>query len=301
MADTVLVTGSSTGLGREMALHLAGSGFRVYASMRSLAGREELEAEAQRRNVQLTVLALDVTDQSSVDAAIATIVRESGGIYGVVNNAGIGLRGYFEDLTDAEERAVYDANLFGGMAVTRAALPHMRAAGRGRILMISSIAGKVASPGLTAYCASKFAVEGFGEALALELRPFGIYVSIIEPGIIKTERWGVNRGTATRANDRQSPYFDLFQEHERLADRLVQRSTATPADVARVVEAALTAESPRLRYMIGRKAKMVVIARKYLPGELFERLYFGVVLRRVTRSKRGWNGWPRLTSTPRDT
>jgi NAD(P)-dependent dehydrogenase (short-subunit alcohol dehydrogenase family) len=281
--DSVLVTGSSTGLGREMALYLAEHGFQVYATVRDVSQADSLLASANERKTQLRVLPLDVTKGDSIVEAVQTIVAESGGIYGVINNAGVGLRGYFEDLADEEIRQVFEANVFGVMAVTKAVLPHMREAGRGRIIIISSIGGRIGSLGVSAYCATKFAVEGFGESLFQELAPLGLKVVLIEPGIIKTERWTTNRGTAQGARDQSSPYYSWFCQAEKESDQLVQASTATPADVAVVVHQALTVERPKLRYMIGRKAKLAVALRRWLPGETFERLYFGIVMRRVTR------------------
>jgi short-subunit dehydrogenase len=169
------------------------------------------------------------------------------------------------------------------MAVTRSVLPHMRAAGRGRILMISSVGGRIGSLGVSTYCSTKFALEGFSESLYMELAPLGIQVVIIEPGIIKTERWSSNRGTAAGALNPDSPYHVWFKQAEKESDALVEASTTTPEEVAQVVHRALSAAKPRLRYMVGRKAKLAVSLRRLLPGELFERLYFGLVIRRVTR------------------
>lgn len=286
MAESILVTGASTGLGREMALHLAERGFTVYATMRDTRDAESLLIDAANRNVRLKVLALDVTDATSIQNAVDSIVMETGTIYGVINNAGIGLRGYFEDLDDVEIRRMFDANVFGVMSVTRAVLPHMRKARRGRILFISSVGGRIGSLGVSTYCSSKFALEGFGESLFMELTPLGIQVSLIEPGIIKTERWTVNRGTGARATDPRSPYYAWFMKSEQEAEKLVQASTATPADVAAVVHHALTVEHPKLRYMVGRKAKMAVALRRWLPGDLFERIYFGIVVRRATQGEK---------------
>jgi NAD(P)-dependent dehydrogenase (short-subunit alcohol dehydrogenase family) len=282
-ADTILVTGASTGLGKAMALCLAERGFKVYATVRNPDDVALVKEAAARRGVEVPALTLDVTDRDSIQAAVEHVTSESGGIYGVINNAGIGLRGYFEDLTDAEIRKLYDANVFGVMAVTRAVLPHMRAAGRGRILMISSVGGRIGSLGVSTYCSTKFALEGFSESLYMELAPLGIQVVIIEPGIIMTERWKTNRGLAAGALDPKSPYHTWFKQAEKESDALVQASAATPEDVAEVAYRALTATKPRLRYMIGRKAKLAVSLRRLLPGELFERLYFGTVMRRVTR------------------
>jgi NAD(P)-dependent dehydrogenase (short-subunit alcohol dehydrogenase family) len=228
-------------------------------------------------------LPLDVTDPESIRQAVQTIVTESGGIYGVINNAGIGLRGYFEDLSAEEIRQVFDANVFGVMAVTKAVLPYMREARRGRIILISSVGGRIGSLGVTAYCSTKFAVEGFGESLFQEVAPLGVQVVLIEPGIINTERWTINRGLAKGALNPQSPYHAWFQQAEKESEQLVHASTATPADVAALVHRALTARRPRLRYMVGRKAKLAVALKRWIPGELFERLYFGIIMRRVTR------------------
>jgi NAD(P)-dependent dehydrogenase (short-subunit alcohol dehydrogenase family) len=283
MRDSVLVTGTSTGLGQEMALHLAERGFHVYATMRDLSRREALEAAARGRGVELSVMPLDVTDAASIETAVQTIGSESGGLYGLVNNAGVGLRGYLEDLADDEIRRVFEANVFGAMAVTRAVLPQMRRAGRGRIVFISSVGGRIGSLGVSAYCASKFALEGFGESLSLEVEPLGLRVVLVEPGIVKTERWTTNRAVARRADDPESPYYAWFRQSEKEADKLVKASTTSPAHVAAVVHHALTVERPRLRYMVGRKARLAVALRRWLPGELFERVYFGLVMRRVTQ------------------
>jgi NAD(P)-dependent dehydrogenase (short-subunit alcohol dehydrogenase family) len=283
MRETILVTGASTGLGKEMALHLAERGFEVYATVRDLGQADAVHAAARERSVGLRVLPLDVTDGESVQRAVQTIVSETGGVYGVINNAGIGLRGYFEDLSEEEIRQVFDANVLGVMRVTKAVLPSMREARRGRILLISSVGGRIGSLGVSAYCATKFAVEGFGESLFQELAPLGIRVVLIEPGIVKTERWTTNRGLARGASSPESPYYQWFRQLERESDQLVRASGATPADVAATVHTALTAERPRLRYMVGRKAKLAVSLRRWLPGESFERLYFGLVMRRVTR------------------
>ena len=283
MSESILVTGAATGLGREMALYLADRGFQVYGTTRDVRQAHDLNALARERKVQIRILTLDVTDRDSIRQAVHTIVTESGGIYGVVNNAGIGLRGYFEDLADEEIRKVFDANVFGLMAVTRAVLPYMREARRGRIILISSVGGRIGAPGVSAYCATKFAVEGFGESLFQEVAPLGVRVVLIEPGIIKTERWTTNRGVAKGALNPQSPYHKWFCQVEKESDQLVRASTATPVDVAALVHEALTAQRPRLRYMVGRKAKLAVALKRWMPGESFERLYFGILMRRVTR------------------
>jgi len=279
--STILITGAATGLGKETALYLAERGYHVYATMRDVKHSDSLATAALDRKAQLRILPLDVMDADSIQQAVRTIVAESGGIGVVINNAGIGLRGYFEDLEEEEIRQVFDANVLSVMRVTRAVLPHMRQAGAGRILFISSIGGRIGSLGVSAYCATKFAVEGFAESLMQEVAPLGLHVVLIEPGIIKTERWSVNRGLAKGANNPNSPYYAWFRQAEKESDQLVRASSATPADVAEVIHEAVTVKRPKLRYMVGRKAKLAVALRRWLPGETFERIYFGIVMRRV--------------------
>lgn len=283
--DSVLITGAATGLGLEMAVYLAERGFQVYATIQDLSQREALDAEAARRDVHLDVLRLDVNDQASIDEAVDTILQQAGGIYGLVNNAGMGMRGYFEDVSDAEVREVYETNVFGTMAVTRAVLPHMRAGHRGRIVVVSSVGGLIGSLGNGVYCSTKFALEGFGESLAQEVLPFGIYVTLVEPGVTMTPIFTVHRRRARRALDTSSPYYDWFMREEELVDAVARTSGIVPADVAKTVHRALTAKRPRLRYVVGWRASLLVTLRRYLPGELFERLYFGEVMRRVTKAQ----------------
>ncbi|MEA3337599.1 MAG: SDR family oxidoreductase [Chloroflexota bacterium] len=282
MANSVLVTGTSTGFGQEIALTLAERGFTVYATMRNLARRDALDASAQQRNIKLRVLQLDVTDSSSIERAVETVVEESGGIFGVVNNAGIMLRGYFEDLSDAEIRELFDTNFYGTLAVTRAVLPHMRKAGTGRIVIITSVAGKIGSPSGSAYSASRFAQEGFGESLRQEVEPLGITVSLIEPGITKTDSWTVDKGAGKNTSDPDSPYYAWFKNAEALFDRQMNDSSNTVQDVAAAVYKALSDPQPRWRYMVGRWARLVVNLRRIIPEELFAQVYFGEVMRRVT-------------------
>ena len=303
MKNSLLITGASTGLGLATSLYLAEQGFKVYATTPNLADRDAIELPAKKRNLKIRVLQLDITDQKSINKAVETIISECGGLYGLVNNAGTRLRGCFEDLSESEIRRLFDTNVFGTMAVTRTVLPYMRAARRGRIVMITSVAGKIGSFGVSAYCATKFAQEGFGESLVQELTPLGIQVVLIEPGIIKTEAWDLNRVVAEGAQNVSSPYYAWFNRLESLSDRLVETSSTTSLDVAKVVCKALTVKHPRLRYMVGRRARLVVALRRYIPGELFDRVYSRRVIRLVTgrddseTKRKGYNhaGGPRVS------
>jgi NAD(P)-dependent dehydrogenase (short-subunit alcohol dehydrogenase family) len=283
-ADVVLITGSGHGLGLETAVHLAQHGFRVVATVRDLGQRAAIEEAAAAGRVELDVVQLDLNDSASIHEAVASIVSSHGGIFGLVNNGSIGLRGCLEDTTDEEVRRVYETNVLGTITLTRAVLPHMRAAARGRIVNISSVGGRISAFGVGIYCSSKFALEGLSEALALEVQPFGIKVVVIEPGIIKTTRWSANRGTAAGAQDPSSPYYRLFQESEAAADRLVERSKTTPADVAKAVHHALTTENPKLRNIVGRPASVAVVARRYFPERMFDRLYHGTFMKRIRKA-----------------
>jgi NAD(P)-dependent dehydrogenase (short-subunit alcohol dehydrogenase family) len=279
--DAILVTGASTGLGLETAVHLAAKGFRVFATVRDPDAAADVQAAAAGRGGRLEVLQLDLTDTDTIDAAVESVVARAGGIFGLVNNGGVGLRGCLEDCTDEEIRRVFETNVLGTAAMTKAVLPHMRRAGCGRIVTVSSVGGRVCGFGVTMYCASKFAEEGFGEGLAQELAPFGIQSVLVEPGMIKTSRWAEHRATAAGAHDRRSPYHGLFWASEAIADRIVERSPTRPSDVARAIEQALTAAQPRMRYVVGRGATVVIALRRHLPPSVFERLYFGRYVRRL--------------------
>jgi NAD(P)-dependent dehydrogenase (short-subunit alcohol dehydrogenase family) len=283
--DAILVTGTSTGLGLETALQLATAGFTVFATVRDLSQRGAVLQAAADRGANLAVLHLDLTSPESIDAAVGTVVGATGGIFGLVNNAGVGLRGAVEDCADDEIRHVVETNVLGTIAVTRSVLPFMRAAGCGRIVTVSSVGGRVVGFGVTTYCATKFAQEGLGEGLAVELAPFGIQSVLVEPGIVKTARWADRRATARGAQDPASPYHDLFWASEAEADAIVERARIRPEDVARTIHRALTSDDPRMRYVVGRGAAAAILARRMLPETLFERLYYGRQVQRLMRRR----------------
>jgi NAD(P)-dependent dehydrogenase (short-subunit alcohol dehydrogenase family) len=279
-----MVTGAGSGLGMECALSLAKRNYRVYGTVLNAAEGSALETQAHSRNVQVRALQMDVTQQSQVAAAVETMLQEAGSVHVLVQFAGLGLRGFFEDLSLEEIRHVYDVNVFGIMAVTQAVLPHMRAARSGRIVITSSVAGRMGSMSISGYSSSKFAVEGFAECLSQEVAPFGIQVSLLEPGLIYTPHFTVNRNRARRALDPNGPYYTWFCQHEKLVDDLLRTNKVTPSEIADVVFSILNAKRPNLRYLVGVKAKAVVNLRRYIPGELFERIYFYFLRRMVTNS-----------------
>lgn len=281
--EAVIVTGGSSGLGLETALYLSQKGYLVYATMRDLSRQAEVEAQAARRGTTLRTLQLDVTDRASIDAAVHTVVDEAGGIYGLINNAGTGLRGCVEDLTVTEIRRLFETNFLGTISMAQSVLPHMRAAHRGRIIFMSSIAGRLGSPGISAYCATKFAVEGLAETLNQEIVPFGLRAILIEPGIIDTPHWHTsNRGLAQGALNPASPYYAMFQRQEAQAENIVRSSRNRPNDVAKAIYHALTSRHPKMRYVVGQPASILLTLRRHIPGELFDRIYFGLVRRALS-------------------
>ncbi len=191
MAQTILVTGSSSGFGRLMVETLARQGYIVFAGMRAVAGKnasaaEELRALAQREHLALQIVEIDITDDASVEQAIESLVGITGRLDVVVNNAGIAYSGPVEAFTLEQVQQQFDTNVFGVLRVNRAALPHMRKQGSGLLLQIGSIGGRMALPFLGLYGATKFALEGLTESYRYELAPFGIDAAIIEPGTYPT-------------------------------------------------------------------------------------------------------------------
>lgn len=287
-----LVTGAGSGMGMETALHLAFLGHRVYGSVCTEAEQNALETAASKRNVSVEILQFDVTRDDQVRPAIDAMLAETGRIDDLVQFVGIGLRGFFEDLDISEIERVFQINLFGLMRVTQAVLPYMRKARSGRIILTSSVGGRMASMGIGGYASSKFAIEGWGESLHQEMAPFNVQVSLLEPGLIRTPHFGIHRNVSRRAADPSSPYYAWFRRHESMVDGLLAKNSFTTEDVARVVDHILSVRRPRLRYVVGTKARLVLALRRYIPGELFQSFYWGAVRRAVTQPERTDRGDP---------
>lgn len=266
-----LITGASSGFGLLSAVELAGRGFRVFATMRDLSRQEPLLSAAAAAGVRVEVLQLDVTDPASIARAVAEVHARAGALEVLVNNAGIGVLGAFEDTSDAELRAAFETNVFGLAAVARAVIPGMRERRRGRIINVASVGGRVGSAGLAAYSASKFAVEGISEVLSFELGSFGVEVLIVEPGFYPTPMAGPGKRRLTpRAADPASPYharcaaIDAFMQHS------VDHGGPDPRAVARTIARAATDRRPRLRYPVGADARLVFLLKRVLPERTFE-------------------------------
>jgi short-subunit dehydrogenase len=273
-AKTILVTGSTAGIGRAVALHLARGGHRVIATGRTESKLAELSREAEAAGLAVETVRLDVTDGASIDAARAEVDRltDGRGLDVLVNNAGFGLGGPVESLTDGELRAQFDTNVFGLLAVTRAFLPKMRDRRAGTVVNVSSMGGRITFPYLGAYHATKYAVEAFSDALRLELRPFGVAVSLVEPGMISTEFSGRAVGTIEHKKDDASPYGALVRAGEGRWLRMERRMSAGPEVIARVVERIAASRRPRARYVAPFHAKLALFMKTLLPTRWFDAL-----------------------------
>lgn len=266
----VLITGCSSGIGKYTALEMARRGHRVFASMRNLESARFIQADAEKAQLTIELLQLDVTDPASVISAVQQVLKQAGAIDVLVNNAGRGSIGVVEDYTDEEIRSVFETNFFGAVRTTRAVLPAMRARRSGTIIMMSSVSGLRTFPFSSVYSASKFALEAISNGLRYELRPFGIRVVLIEPGNFQT-RSGLNMhfpkritpgsgeatsdplyATLARRPPNPFPSFPLGDAHE----------------IARLAADVAESDDPQARYLIGKDAQHLMD----LDGEQFEEL-----------------------------
>jgi len=267
---SVVITGASTGIGAACALHLDKLGLRVFAGVRRQTDAEALKSKASSR---LVAIALDVADSLSVSTAASAVAGAVGdaGLDGLVNNAGVVVTGPVEFLPLPELRRQLEINVVGQVAVTQAFLPLIRAA-RGRIVNMGSIAGRLATPFSGAYGASKFALEALTDALRLELAPWGISVSIIEPGAVATPIWekGMKNGAAMLAAAPPEAlvlYAEALEAFKRTSEHAA-KNAADPMDVARAVEHALTAAKPKTRYVVGRRARIGAAMALLVPDRM---------------------------------
>ena len=264
----VLVTGASSGIGKCCAEYLSQQGCRVYGTSR----RADLtDSERRSSNPNLfQMIQMDVTDESSVKKGIDHIITRESRIDVVVNNAGFAIIGSLEDTAIEEAKSQFETNFFGTLRVCRAVLPIMRQQRSGSIVSISSIGGLIGLPFQSAYCGSKFALEGAMEALRLEVRSFGIHVVLVEPGDIKTEI--TRHRQKTVESTRNSDYCSRFQKVVRLVES-GERNGPTPDPIAKLINQVIRMNSPRLRYTVGKISQRIgVPLKKILPSHLFESL-----------------------------
>ncbi len=277
--SSVLVTGASTGIGRATALRLAGEGWQVFAGVRRDADGEDLARAAHPRRGTLVPVRLDVTDAAQVEAALSTVAGQVGdrGLSALVNNAGTALGGPIEYLPVQVWRDQFEVNVFGQVAVTRAALELLRLGqdshgGHGRIVFVGSNSGRLATPMLGPYAASKFALEGLADALRMELHGTGVTVVVVEPGAVATPIWGKGRDLADRLDaelpaEARERYGDLIAA-ARSGIELQESSGVPPSAAADVVVRALQARRPATRYQVGLDGRVSVLAARLLPDRV---------------------------------
>ncbi|MEC5191060.1 MULTISPECIES: oxidoreductase [unclassified Arthrobacter] len=268
-----LVTGASTGIGYEAAWKLAARGFIVYAGARRVEKMESLKAHG------VNIVALDVTDEDSMSAAVGQVIAAHGRVDVLVNNAGYGSYGSLEEVELAEGRRQFDVNVFGLARMTQLVLPGMRAAGRGRIINVSSIGGKMYEPLGGWYHATKFAVEGLSDSLRIELKPHGIGVSIIEPSGTESE-WGTISGDSLLATSGRGPYMDQAKVVAAALASTVGSSMSTPPGViADAIVHAATSPKPKTRYPVGKGARAILLLRRLLPDRAFDVVIWNIYKR----------------------
>lgn len=283
------MTGATSGLGRAAAIYLAAQGCRVFAAGRSSKRRAALEELALQRQLPLSTVEMDVRDDSSVERAAAHIEAAGTSLDVLINNAGLAYVVPMEEIRMADLHEQFETNFFGAVRVTQRVLPGMRSRGRGRIINMSSMAGRLAFPMFGAYSGSKFAIEGMTDALRLEVYPFGIDVVLIEPGYIPTdmEQTALELGSGYREQLEHGPYANVYRGFVRAWRRGTQGTRTTAEDCAHVILRAIRDTPPRTRYTVTPGSQFLLWGKRLLPDRLRDRLMrrsFG--LERERRARR---------------
>jgi len=266
-----------------MAARFSSCGHFVFATMRDLSKQKPLLDELAKRNSAAKILPLDVTDKLSIKDVISEILTTKGHIDVLINNAGYGIGGSFEDLTEEEIRAQFETNFFGVQNVTREVIPVMRQQRSGTIINISSVAGLYALPSFGAYNASKWALEGFSESLFYELKPFGIRVSLIEPGTYPTTIFRENKRYAKNSFNSQSPYFPLSQFLDARVKEYVDGLQKDPEDIAKLAERIINSKNPPLRNFPDIQSRGTYFLKRILPFRIFSGLLLKGLLQGFNR------------------
>ena len=280
----ILITGTSSGFGLLIAARLAAQGHFVYATMRNLSKQKLLLDEVTERGGQVLVRELDVTRPETIAKVVEEIENHHHHLDVVINNAGFGLGGFFEDLEEEEIRYQMEVNFFGVQNVCRAVIPLMRERGSGYIINISSIAGQSGTPSLGAYNASKWALEGFSESLYHEMSMFGVSVVLVEPGSYPTKIFGDNATFAKGFDNPQSPYFNYSQHLRKFVKSAMHKSTKDPEDVARLVEKIVNTKNPKLRYISDFSSFIRVMGGRVIPPPVYSYIFRKVIYGNKTTS-----------------
>jgi len=268
-----VVTGSSSGIGLMTTVELASDGYRVVATMRDLGRSTKLENAAQKAGVldRLDLRRVDITEFDSLPGAIEAIVRDRARVDVLVNNAGFSSAGFVEDTQLQELRHQMETNFFGNVAMTKAVLPVMRKQRSGHIVQITSVGGRAGAPMLSSYNASKFALEGWSEALRIEVHSLGIRVVLVEPGSYDTDIWERNLVIGQQALDPSSPNKERSQRFAEFVKSQAKKRR-DPGEIARLIVRVANDPNPKLRYLIGPDAKMQMWLRALAPWRRYERI-----------------------------
>jgi NAD(P)-dependent dehydrogenase (short-subunit alcohol dehydrogenase family) len=267
-----IVTGSSSGIGYATSLLLARNRFHTYATMRNIEKSADIQQIANKERLPLQVIQLDINDDASIRNSIEKVKSENERIDVLVNNAGYGLIGAFEDLSAEEIKSQFETNFFGVIQLTQQVLPIMRKQKSGTIVNVSSGAGRIGFPGMSAYVSSKFALEGLSESMSYELEPFGIRVVIIEPGVIRTN-FKKNSVMSKKSLDNSSisPYSSIIQKMDASISSIVEHATP-PEEVAKAILHPVISNNPELRYLVGNDIIMMAETKKSMSDEDFRKM-----------------------------
>ena len=267
MTKVILITGASSGIGFDAAASLARQGHRVYAAARRVERMEPLKA------LGVVPLRMDVTDEASMEAGVRTVLEAEGRIDVLVNNAGYGYFGAIENVPMEEARRQQEVNVFGLARLCQLVLPSMREQGSGRIVNTASVAGKTVLYFGGWYHVSKYSVEALSDALRMELKPFGIDVSMIEPGGIQTD-WGIIAADHLAESSKGTPYeAEGLREAETMRKAYSMRLLSKPSVVARAISKAVNSRRPRARYRVGFGAHTLVFLHALLPARWWDALF----------------------------
>jgi short-subunit dehydrogenase len=262
----VLITGASSGIGKETAKLLVEKGHIVYGAARRLDKMNDLKVAG------IKLLEMDVTNDESMVKGIQKIIETEKRIDVLINNAGYGSFGALEDVPISEAKYQFDVNIFGLARLTQLVLPHMRKQQSGKIVNISSMGGKFGEPHGAWYHATKFAVEGLSDSLRMELKQFNIAVVIIEPGAIKSEWGGIAKENLLKVSG-NTAYKNLATKHAALIDETYKRVGSEPIVIAKTIAKAINSNNPKTRYAVGGGAKLLLFVRHILSDKLFDKIF----------------------------
>ena len=273
----VFITGASSGIGKATALYLAERGYTVIATSRNVSRLDGLHEEAEKRNLAIISVELDINSEDDVAFIVPELIERYGAIDALVNNAGFGMWGPVEILSDTELKSQFETNFFAAVRMMRAVLPAMIKQQHGTIVNISSVLGRIGTPFNGAYVSSKFALEGISESLKTEVQPFGVRVAMVEPGLFRTNfpDNSIRGEAAGGENMAYTPYIRQYSDNR----EMFHRFGGNPVRVARVVHKVITSPSPNFRNPVGIDARAGTLAARLLP----ERIYWRILSKATMR------------------